>query len=208
MIPSALADPAAAGFLLGGTLVATLLRSPAGDLRAAWRLVVRRPALDRAGVALARLEQRARDRGLFAIDPALPDPDLDEAARLLAHAPAPDRLAALFASQRGRREDRARAASALFAQAAETAPTLGLIGTVLGLMSLFSSGGSAADGGLATALATTLYGAVLGTLVLDPLAARIAARGEAEEECRRALEARMLALLARSADAPPLRLAA
>ena len=63
-------------------------------------------------------------------------------------------------------------------------------------MTLFADGGAAAlsGGGLSTALLTTLYGAVLGTLVLAPVASRLAARARVEDEVRLTLEARLLAL--------------
>lgn len=67
------------------------------------------------------------------------------------------------------------------------APALGLIGTILGLVSMLDSLGNAADlgPGMSVALLTTLYGAVLANLVFHPLAGKISQRGEKAESLKR-----------------------
>lgn len=208
---AALFDPLSAAIVVGGTLLVVLLRSPWSELRGDLHTLVARKHLHQAVASVARLEQAISRVGPFAVDPAVPeDADLDMAARLLCHAPRPAELETLFAEQRVHRTNAVEQACALVTSAAETAPTLGLIGTVLGLMSLFSTGGTAAlsGGGLSTALVTTLYGAVLGTLILAPLASRVAARARGEDKVRIALEARLLALAdrhTRPASGPPLK---
>ena len=190
-------DPLSAALVGGGTLLTALLRSPWAEVRAGARLAFGRGGLGAAAVSVARLEQAVERAGPYAVDPAVPeDADLDAAARLMCRADPVAEMDALFAAQRARRRAAGERACALFVDAAESAPVLGLIGTVVGLMSLFADGGAAAlgGGGLATALATTLYGAVLGTLVLAPLASRLAVRLSAEDEVRQALEHRIVRL--------------
>ena len=208
MTPADLIDPSALALVLGGVGLATLLRTPLADVRAALLAVVRRPVAAEVGAQLARLEQAVAARGRFAVDPALPaDADLDAAARLVARGAGRAAIADQLDGQRARRmEDTARH-RAMFDGAAESAPVLGLIGTVLGLMALFADGPDALSGGggLATALTTTLYGALLATFVLSPLSARIGAKAARDEAIRLALEARLLAL-AEGAERPPARL--
>ena len=66
-------------------------------------------------------------------------------------------------------------ASTLLGRGATIAPSLGLFGTVMGLIGVMKSLANPAQLGPAMALAlmTTAYGAVLGTLVFTPLAGRL-----------------------------------
>lgn len=194
---AALFDPASAAIVLGGTVLVALLRASPRRLRADLATAFARARLVEAAASLARLEQAIGRAGTFAVDPAIAgDADLDAAARRLCRTAPRDELVALFAAQRAARARATERAAALFTDAAETAPTLGLIGTVIGLMALFAGGGAGAlaGGGLSTALLTTLYGAVLGTVVLAPIASRLTARARDEDEVRATLEARLLAL--------------
>src|SRR5690606_13517652 len=72
-----------------------------------------------------------------------------------------------------RRIESARGAAAVFNSAAELAPVLGLVGTLMSLGTLSTA--VAAEGDYARAIgmavATTLYGLVIGNFVFAPLAA-------------------------------------
>ncbi|MGK2286776.1 motility protein A [Pedomonas sp. V897] len=70
----------------------------------------------------------------------------------------------------------------LVQRAADVAPALGLIGTLIGLVDMLGKldEPSALGPGMAVALLTTLYGAVLAHVVLLPLAARIESHVAAE----------------------------
>jgi chemotaxis protein MotA len=67
-------------------------------------------------------------------------------------------------------------------KAAEVAPAMGLIGTLIGLVQMLShlEDPSTIGPGMAVALLTTFYGAVLATLVFAPLAAKLE-RNSADE---------------------------
>lgn len=73
-------------------------------------------------------------------------------------------------------------AVAVIRKAAEFAPAMGLIGTLIGLVQMLGSLGdpSAIGPAMAVALLTTLYGALLANLVLSPLAGKLE-RNLAEE---------------------------
>jgi chemotaxis protein MotA len=60
-------------------------------------------------------------------------------------------------------------------RASEVAPAMGLIGTLVGLVQMLGSlsDPSAIGPAMALALLTTFYGAVLGNVVLSPLAAKV-----------------------------------
>ena len=71
-------------------------------------------------------------------------------------------------------ERHARSASIL-RRSSEIAPAMGLIGTLLGLVQMLAQLDDPSNIGpaMATALLTTFYGAILGTVVLAPLAAKL-----------------------------------
>ncbi len=73
-------------------------------------------------------------------------------------------------------------AAQVLRRAAEIAPAMGLIGTLVGLVQMLSRLNTPETIGPAMALAllTTLYGAILGTLLLGPLAAKLDRRAEGE----------------------------
>ena len=67
-------------------------------------------------------------------------------------------------------------------KASEVAPAMGLIGTLVGLVQMLGhlSDPSSIGPGMAIALLTTFYGAILGSMVFSPLAAKLE-RNAAEE---------------------------
>jgi chemotaxis protein MotA len=200
----------ARGIVGGGTLLGMLLRTPAGDLArgiAALRTLARprfriEPLLDQAA-ALTRIVRR---HGVLALDRAvLADPDLAAAAAAIVDGAAPEQVIALLETRRLARHERHRAAAECWAGAAELAPAMGMVGTLVGLVQMFTAmrDPGTIGGAMAVALLTTLYGALLANLVALPIAARLkrAARHEAHERARLA---GAIALLA-AADPAPLR---
>jgi chemotaxis protein MotA len=83
----------------------------------------------------------------------------------------------LQADYEGRRH-----AAAVLRKAAELAPAMGLIGTLIGLVQMLRelADPSAIGPGMAVALLTTFYGATLGHMVFAPLAAKLEGRGAEE----------------------------
>lgn len=71
--------------------------------------------------------------------------------------------------------DRYRKAAGILRRASEIAPAMGLIGTLIGLVQMLVSMDDPASIGPAMALAllTTFYGAIMGSVVLAPLAAKL-----------------------------------
>jgi chemotaxis protein MotA len=70
----------------------------------------------------------------------------------------------------------------LLRRAAEVAPAMGLIGTLVGLVQMLVNlaDPSAIGPAMAVALLTTFYGAILGTVILTPLATKLEHRSEDE----------------------------
>lgn len=71
--------------------------------------------------------------------------------------------------------ERQRKAAAVMRRASEVAPGMGLIGTLIGLVQMLSQldNPSTIGPAMAVALITTFYGAIMGTMVLAPLASKV-----------------------------------
>lgn len=199
-----LLDPLALLIVIGGTALATVLRTPARELaRAARALAILPSRAFRADpllqqlAALSRIAQRC---GVVTLDRShITDPDLSAAIAAIVDGASPDEVGALLEQRRAARADRHAAAAEVWAAAAEAAPAMGMVGTLIGLAQMFGNmtDDAAIGAAMGVALLATLYGALLANLVLMPIAARLrsAARIEASERAR--LDAPLRALAER-----------
>ncbi|OYY90425.1 MAG: biopolymer transporter ExbB [Sphingomonas sp. 28-66-16] len=197
-------DPVALGIVGGGTLLAIVLRTETRDLVRAVRalgLLARRrfdaePLLGQIA-ALGRIAQR---HGVMALDRSV-IVDADIAAGIAAIVDGGDQatVTALLEHRRRARAERHLAAADVWAAAAETAPAIGMIGTLIGLVRMFMAMNdpAAIGGAMAIALLATLYGAVLANLVAMPVAARLRRMAREEAFERQRLAAPLAALAAR-----------
>lgn len=184
-------DPVSALVVLGGTLLATMLRSGWRDVGVTLAAVASllRPRFDmlRARGDLAGQVHAIRRDGIRAAEPAhSDDPETAEAADALAHRGSLE--AAIKAHERhaSRRVMRREAALATLMQMGDLAPVFGLAGTLLALTQLPADALLAEDllGAVSTAVLSTLYGLLLAHLVVMPIARMIERRGEDEEASR------------------------
>lgn len=188
-------DPVALAIVGGGTLAAVVLRTPFRDLG---RGIAALGVLPRAGfdagpllTQVAALRRIGRRHGVTTLDKAhLADPDIAAAVAAIVDGAGPNDVRTLLRSLRQARADRHRGAIEMWAGAAEAAPALGMIGTLVGLVVMFSAMRDPATigGAMAVALLATLYGALLGNLVAMPIAVRLRRRARQEEDQRARLE--------------------
>lgn len=196
-------DPAALALVAGGSLVAAALRSTQGDiyravaaLRVLLTLDPERDALA-ARRAVREIEQIAEKRGTACADRAGGDSAFVRKAGLkLADAASAEAFAQWAADELDTRATRHENAAAVWRAAADAAPNMGMLGTVIGLIGMFASMNDPASLGPAMALAmlTTLYGLVLGTLLFGPAAARLERLSRAELRWQKMALARLEAL--------------
>ncbi len=195
-------DPVALAIVGGGTLTAAVVRTPLKDfgraLRALGVLHRRRPFDEaRALDQVAALGRIARRHGTGKLESnVIDDPDIAAAATALAAGDTRAEVAALLAHRRRARIERHCAAAETWAAAAEAAPAMGMVGTLVGLVAMFSAmtDPAAIGGAMAIALLATLYGALLANLILMPVAARLRALARAEAIARERIEAPLAAL--------------
>ena len=193
-------DPAALALVAGGSLAAAALRSTRSDVAramAALKILLtgdpERDALS-ARRAVREIEQIAEKRGISCADRVGDESVFVRKAGLkLADAPSADAFAQWAAEDIDARAVRHENAAAVWRTAADAAPSLGMVGTVLGLIGMFASMDDPATLGPAMALAmlTTLYGLIAGTLLFGPAAARLERLSEAELRWQKAALARL-----------------
>ena len=184
------AQPEALVVVFGGTLAALLVSFPADVLRAAVADVVtlggRGPApLDLLVPAFMSYARTARRQGLAAVEQdasRATDAFLERALTLSASGlPVPDVREMLEVEARVA-ADGADARAQVLEAAAGYAPTLGIVGAVLGLMRVMQqfSGADGVGGGIAAAFVATIYGVGAANLVFLPLATRLRAHARVE----------------------------
>jgi chemotaxis protein MotA len=209
---SSLFDPGALTIVLSGTVLACAARCGWRDFGAALREAgaLIKPAFDEEAnrKALARALSAIQRDGSHRADPDLPP---DRALGLMLETYL--RHGSLDAMGRTRRAERALdearrvSAAQVFAWAGELAPVFGLIGTLYGFTQLAPASGAAAISAtmaaIATAVLSTLYGALIAHLLCHPLAGAIERRGLAREQSREELAEWFTQQLA--APPPPLR---
>lgn len=186
-------DPLALAIVLGGTMVGVVLRTPLADLGrglAALRTLGRR-RFDVAPLLaqIAALGRIAKRHGVIALDRSvIADPDMAAAVAAIVDGGLPEQVVELLEQRSRARFERHRAAAEMWSGAADIAPAMGMIGTLIGLVQMFTAMADPKTIGaaMAVALLTTLYGAVVACLIATPVASRLKrqARHEAQERTR------------------------
>lgn len=199
-------DPTAFVLVAGGTLLAVALRTPLGDLAragGALRLLWRKPfSADPLLAQISAFGRIAARHGVVALERSvIEDKELAGVVATIVDGGDGVAVSETLATLRRARTERHLNAADTWASAADLAPGIGMIGTLLGLAGMFRAMDDpmAIGGAMAVALLSTLYGAVIANLVALPVANRLrqAARREAIERLR--LDAPLIALAEREA---------
>ncbi|OYQ33471.1 flagellar motor protein MotA [Niveispirillum lacus] len=177
--------------VLGGTAAITTISFSGSDMRAALKalsatMVANTPDPRAAAQTALSLAEFARRSGPLALQPLAtstrPWPVLSKAVELIADGLPADDAERILRTEIEANLSRARTASAVMRRAAEVAPAMGLIGTLVGLVQMLGnlSDPSTVGPAMAVALITTFYGAILGSMVFSPIAAKIDRNAERE----------------------------
>lgn len=177
-------DPPSLLIVFGGTLAVATASFSLGDVGAALRtagqiLVLRAPdplSVARQVMLLAEAARRSGPETLKNILPELRhDPYLHRSIALIVEGLPPDDVERVLSGELEAAAARRIKSAAVLRRAAEVAPAMGLIGTLVGLVQMLGglSDPAAIGPAMALALLTTFYGAVLGNVVLAPLAAKV-----------------------------------
>lgn len=180
----AFVDPPSLMIVLGGTLAVTTASFSLGDVAVAWKnaaTVLVHHTLDPKGVArqVLLLAEAARRAGPETLKNVLPElraePFLHRSVTLITEGLPPDVMERMLTGEVEASAGGHGKSAGVLRRASEVAPAMGLIGTLVGLVQMLGSlnDPSAIGPAMALALLTTFYGAVLGNVVLAPLAAKV-----------------------------------
>lgn len=188
--PGDVLGESAALIVFGGCLGATLVANPLALVRAAARRVkdlLFEPADDRQQVVeqLVGFAQAARKQGIVSLEQdvlAIEDPFLHKSLLLAVDGMDLQEIRAIMELEMDAAEHRAEAEAKVFESAGGFAPTIGIIGAVLGLIIVM---GDLKDmdkvgKGIAAAFVATIYGVGSANLLFLPAAHKIKARAARE----------------------------
>lgn len=202
-------DPLSFLLVAGGTAAASIVTATAADLRRAGAAM--RPLLrtrlhrdaEAAMCAVRQIQGISAFKGRVGADRVKTPIDFVHlAAGRLADAQSSEAFAEWAAEELDEQRARHEAAIAVWRTAADAAPAMGMIGTVIGLVGMFAvmDDPSAMGPAMATAMLTTFYGLVISAAIAGPIAARLQRLSDAERRWQGKVIAR-LDSLARAEEA-------
>lgn len=169
--------------VIGGTVAATLVSHPMDQLRRILPLIrvafadtVEEP--DAVIPQLVHFAEKARREGLLAMEEeaaAVEDDFLRKGIQLVVDGVDPDLVRNVLEIETNFVAERHETGQRVFQTMGAYAPAFGMIGTLIGLIQMLAdlTDADSIGGGMAVALITTLYGALLANLVFLPIAAKL-----------------------------------
>lgn len=180
---SGLWSPAAFLIVIVGTVAASLLQTPLSTFRRAVRIArwVFRPPLRDPRAQVARIVEWsnvARRQGLLGLEPEIPgiaDDFLRKGLQMVVDGSEPEAIRQTLEIELQGQQHRDMAAAKVFEGMGVYAPTLGIIGAVLGLMAVMKNlaDPSKLGHGIAAAFTATIYGIGAANLALLPMASKL-----------------------------------
>jgi chemotaxis protein MotA len=180
--------------IVGGTVGAILVQVPWPTFVRAMQMsgwVLRPPRLDRQAAIgrIVKWSNIARKEGLLGLENISdlePDPFARKGLQLLVDGNEPEVIRDILEVELDAREHRDLQGARVFESMGGYAPTIGIIGAVLGLIHVMNnlSEPRMLGSGIAVAFVATIYGVVLANLILLPVANKLKAHVAAETRFR------------------------
>ncbi|MEL7369988.1 MAG: MotA/TolQ/ExbB proton channel family protein [Myxococcota bacterium] len=185
---SAFVDVPSLVVVFGGTAMTTLiaekLPNVIGGIKVALKAFFGRTESPEETIkTIGLLAYSARKDGILALESmAVSNSFLAKAVRLAVDGIAPEEIRASLVSELAAMRARHRRGRKLFSFMAETAPSMGMIGTLIGLVQMLQSldDPSTIGPAMAVALLTTFYGAIIAFVVCAPIAEKLAINSDEE----------------------------
>ena len=182
--------PPSVAVVIGGTMGALLINFPLQKFLS-MGLVFKKTFLfsidDPDGVItkMVKYAERARREGMLALEEdseSETDPFLRKGLRLAVDGTDPQLLEKILETDVEQIENRHSEGTKILTAGGTFAPAFGMIGTLIGLVNMLAnlSDPTQIGAGMATALITTFYGAVLANVVFLPLAGKLESRSKEE----------------------------
>lgn len=170
--------------VLFGTMAATAISYTGEELKRAFQiigksLVHREYSASRLASSLIDLSVIAKKKGILALvnneDQLRRFPFLAHSIQMVVDGYQPDQVDRLLTQEIEALVERHKRSAGICRRSSEVAPAMGLIGTLVGLVQMLAQLENPESIGpaMAVALLTTFYGAILGTIIMAPLAVKL-----------------------------------
>ncbi len=180
----AFVDSRAILIVFAGTFAVTAVSFSLEDIFRTQRILIKSlmrgpPDANAAAHQILGLAEQARQQGVLALQDVIPDlqdrPFLARGLQLAADGLPGDQVERIMRQEMMATAERHSRGVAVLYRAADVAPAMGLIGTLVGLVQMLGRLEDPATIGpsMAVALLTTFYGAVLANMVFTPLATKL-----------------------------------
>lgn len=232
--PAAIIAPPALVLVFGGTFGVGLASGLMSDMTTSLKalkdaLLTKQHTADGTVAAVMELAERARREGLLALEEAakaVEDPFLKKGIELAVDGTDPDELRDILEAEITATKQRAKAAAKLYDNMGGYAPTIGIIGTVLGLVHVLENLNQPDQLGhmIAAAFFATLWGVLSANVMWLPIGSKIKRAAEVQAHHMeivvegvlsvqagsnpRIIEQKLLSLLGTAPDKPDLEQAA
>ncbi|MCL2693935.1 MAG: MotA/TolQ/ExbB proton channel family protein, partial [Oscillospiraceae bacterium] len=146
----------------------------------------------------------ARSKGLLALEEsanAVKDPFMKQALMLIVDANDPDKVREMLESAIDHTSERHAKGAEFFAKGVTFGPAFGMMGTVVGLVSMLQVMGDNPEemgGSMATAVITTLYGSIMSNVICAPMESALKHIHTNEELCMSIIVEGVMAIAAGS----------
>ena len=176
-------DPPSMIIVVGGTLAATLIANPLQDVIGLIG-VIKCAVLTNVPMPTEIIErivgfaETARREGILSLEAAIEegdDPFLSTGVRLAVDGTEPDLIMDILETELQFVEQRHKEGQEIIANMGNAAPAFGMIGTLIGLVIMLKNmdDPAAIGPGMAIALLTTMYGAILANIIFGPISAKL-----------------------------------
>ena len=176
--------------VLGGTLAATLVNYPFSDVMSVMG-ITKKAFLEKEKKPtdvisqFVKFAEMARKEGILALEQASGDLDdefIQKGLQLAVDGTTPELIQSILDTEISNLEDRHKLGQGIFEALGTYAPAFGMIGTLIGLVNMLKSleDPTQIGAGMAIALITTFYGAVLANLIFLPIQGKLKKRSQNE----------------------------
>jgi len=182
-------NPPSLLIVVGGTLFAVLSKFPLAQYLGIGKVagkafMFKSVAPEDIIAETVEMADAARKGGLLSLEDKQVSSDfMQRGIQLLVDGHDPDVVKTLLKKEMQQTTDRHASSINLFKAMGDVAPAMGMIGTLVGLVQMLSNMSDPKSIGpaMAVALLTTLYGAIIATIIALPMADKLSARKDEEE---------------------------
>ncbi|MBN1516877.1 motility protein A [Candidatus Sumerlaeota bacterium] len=192
--------------VIGGTIGATLIAFPLGEVMKVFSVVKNTVLFKKFSQTemihqLVAFSSQARRDGILALENASKEVDdlfVQRGIQLAVDGQEPDAIENILTLEIEAIESRHKRGAEILSTMGMLSPAMGMVGTLIGLVQMLQnmSDPSAIGPAMAVALLTTFYGAILANVLFNPLAAKLRLRSREELDVRQLTREGIMAIAA------------